>query len=142
MTRVGITVYGRRAIRRIERATGERVVHAVETAGGTMATTVGHRHLAEALGWAAVCWRTPTDCGANLWSCRALFGADGTGARVHFMRGACPDCRVGPGELHRAVCPALADLLAAPTINPDYWPRPVHRPLWRDDPRRRLVVQA
>ena len=135
-------MYGRRAIRRIERATGERIVHAVEAAGGTMATTVDHRHLAEALGWAAVCWRTPTDCGAGLSSCRDLFGRDEAGAPRHFMRGACWWCDVGPAELHRAWCPLLSRLLGWRSINPDYWPRPVHRPLWRDDPRRRLVVQA
>jgi hypothetical protein len=24
-------------------------------------------------------------------------------------------------------------------VNPDYWPRPVHRPMWLDDPRRDRV---
>lgn len=36
--------------------------------------------------------------------------------------------------LHRADCAKLLSLLAY--VNPDYWPRPVHRPLWIDDPRR------
>jgi len=125
---VAITVYGRRVIRAIERETGERIVHAA----GLYATTVDHRHLQWVDGWTARPWTDAADCGVRLSSCRTLFGVDELGAPRHFMAGACTVCHVGPGEPHRHWCGVLLDLLGWPSINPDYWPKPVHRPMWMD----------
>lgn len=133
---MAITVYGRRRIRAIERATGERIVHAA----GPWVTTVDHRHL-EWLAEEVWLMLPPAEAGVcapgvALSSCRTMFGTDEAGARRHFMLGACDVCGAGPTEQHRHNCRVLLDLLARPSINPDYWPRPVHRPLWQDDPRR------
>lgn len=130
---MGITVYGRRLIRRWEGQTGERIVHAA----GAWLTTIDHRHLE---------W-TGHDDGTDRWapmatcpplsSCLLMFGRDEHGARQHFMLGACSKCDAAPGQGHRHDCGVLLDLLSWKSINPDYWPRPVHRPMWTDDPRRR-----
>lgn len=131
---MGATVYGRRAIRQFERETGLKVVHSTG-----ILTTIDHRHL----GWDGERWieLEPFDgspCG--VWppqsSCSILFGRDADGRRTHFMRGECLTCGAGSGELHRWDCPTLDMLLSWSSINPDYWPRPVHRPMWQDDPRR------
>mgnify|MGYP001561449236 FL=1 len=131
---MGATVYGRRAIRRFERETGEKLVHA-----STFLTTIDHRHL----GWTGERWTElePFDgspCGAwpPLSSCRILFGRDESGRHVHFMLGECLTCGVGVAEPPEWWCPTLDMLLSWSSINPDYWPRPVHRPMWQDDPRR------
>lgn len=127
---MGATVYGRRAIRRFERQTGEQIVHAA----GPFVTTVDHRHLA----WTGEHWtelEQDTHCGVSLSSCRALFGEVDHGVHRGFMRGPCGTCGVGCSMLHRADCAKLAGLLGWPSVNPDYWPRPVHRPMWMDDPR-------
>lgn len=125
---MGATIYGRRALRRFERETGEQVVHAM----GPYLTTVDHRHLA----WTGERWTElePFDghCGlpTRLSSCYELFG-DG-GYYTGLMRGPCRICGVGCGQLHMWDCGKLGRLLA--WVNPDYWPRPVHRPRWLDDP--------
>lgn len=139
---MGITVYGRRTIRRLERETGERIVHAA----GTWITTVDHRHLEWSWAGDAACpptpapWR-PVPCPGLLASCRLLFGMDQDGRRRHFMRGACDRCSVEPEQPHRHDCPVLVDLLAWPSINPDYWPVPVHRPRWMDRWKTHVAVQ-
>lgn len=133
------TVYGRRAIRRIERETGEKIVHM----SGPFATTADHRHL----GWTGEEWvelaQTSDDCGIvslvgyGLSSCSWLFGDSRFGFARGLMRGPCSQCGVGCGELHRWDCGRLNTLMTH--VNPDYWPRPVHRPMWQDDPRRRVL---
>jgi hypothetical protein len=140
---VGITVYGRKAIRRVERAIGEQIVHMA----GPWVTTRDHKHLV----WRGGDWHpattSPADvdgsgCGVHLWSCGILFGRDTGGVPTHFMRGQCaakPGCGAGPGQLHAWNCPHLQTILEMNTINPDYYPRPVHRPQWLDDPRRDRV---
>jgi hypothetical protein len=136
---MGSMVYGRRAIRQFERETGEKIVHA-----STFLTTVDHRHL----GWTGERWTElepfdGSDCG--VWppqsSCGILFGRDHEGARTQFMLGECLTCGAGPGEAHHFGCSILDMLLSWPSINPDYWPRPVHRPQWVDDPRRLARVR-
>jgi hypothetical protein len=134
---MGVTVYGRKAIRRVERETGERIVH---VAGGWF-TTVDHRHF----GWDGAAWqplaqvpagRYGSPCGlpVALSSCRWLFGEPEHGFTRGLMRGPCGTCGVGCSMLHRADCTKLLSLLSH--VSPDYWPRPVHRPQWIDDPRR------
>ena len=127
---MGAIVYGRRALRRFERETGEQIVHAV----GPYLTTVDHRHL----GWTGERWTElePLDghCGlpVRFSSCYELFG-NGPGWQRQLMRGLCHDCGTASGALHRWDCDRLSRLMA--WVNPDYWPRPVHRPRWMDDPR-------
>lgn len=133
---MSVTVYGRRAIRRIERATGEKIVHAT----GPWATTVDHRHLA----WTGDEWaelhQLSFDCGlpTRLSSCGWLFGESDHGFTRGLMRGPCRSCGAICGELHRHDCSKLATILGSSAVNPDHWPRPVHRPMWQDDPRRRM----
>ena len=130
---MGITVYGRRTLRRLERITGERLVHAA----GPWLTTVDHRHLVwedDADEWVAM----PGPCTLNLSSCRLLFGVDWTGERRHFMTGGCGECWVEPAQPHRYDCSILLELLDWPSINPDYWPVPVHRPRWMDYWKQRV----
>lgn len=125
---MAITVYGRKAIRRFERETGERIVHAA----GPYLTTIDHRHLA----WTGEYWTeleaTFGGCGlpTRLASCWTLFGYGSyyTG----FMRGPCRDCEADCGQLHYWDCPTLDHIMDLPSVNPDYWPRPVHRPRWLD----------
>jgi hypothetical protein len=135
---MGAAVHGRKAIRRVERETGEQIVH---MASGWF-TTVDHRHF----GWDGAAWRpliaqiqigrygSPCGLPVALSSCRWLFGEPEEGFTRGLMRGPCGTCGVGCSMLHRADCIKLLSLLAY--VNPDYWPRPVHRPLWADDPRR------
>lgn len=140
---MGVQVYGRRAIRRFERETGEQIVHAVNL-GGTILTTRDHRHLA----WTGEQWTELEQsdggndnpwpaCGlaTRLSSCSLLFGEAKHGVHRGFMEGPCSTCGVDCSQLHRADCSKLATILALPSVNPDYWPRPVHRPLWLDDDR-------
>lgn len=129
---MGITVYGRRAIRRFERETGEQIVHAA----GPYLTTIDHRHLI----WTGERWSElesshAGSCGlpTRLSSCSKLFGYGGH--YRGFMRGPCRDCDADCGQLHYWDCPTLDEILDWRSINPDYWPRPVHRPRWLDDPR-------
>lgn len=138
---MGLHVYGRRALRRFERETGEQIVHAV----GPYVTTVDHRHL----GWNGAKWvdmaifapqwphNDPCRLPVRLSSCTTLFGDLSGGCGQHFhsglMRGPCRECGVGCGQLHLWDCARLDTLLG--WVNPDYWPRPVHRPRWLDDPR-------
>lgn len=140
---MGATVYGRRALRRFERETGEQIVHAM----GPYLTTVDHRHL----GWTGDEWvelvQTVSDqCGlaVQFSSCSTLFGdASGDcGERYHngLMRGPCGVCGVGCGQLHLWDCARLDTLLG--WVSPDYWPRPVHRPRWLDNPRCPSSVTA
>lgn len=139
---MGAVVYGRRALRRFERQTGERIVWAT----GPFLTTVDHRHLA----WTGERWteleQSGTDgpgspCGLGrtaLASCTFLFGEVERGFTRGLMRGPCRYCAAGDSELHRWDCTKLDELMQR--VNPDYWPRPVHRPMWLDDPRRRVGV--
>lgn len=147
---MGATTYGRRALRRLERATGERLAWAT----GPWVTTIDHRHF----GWDGHDWHplppnpapanpniTPT-CGlpTRLSSCTWLFGDPRDGSHTTgLMRGPCRACDAACGELHHWQCSRLVWLLGA--VNPDYWPRPVHRPMWVDDARLssrlRLLVQ-
>lgn len=136
---MGATVYGRRALRRFERETGEQLVHA-----SSILTTVDHRHLAwDGDGW-MVLPQTTDDCGTQIYlgygltHCHYLFGEPRLGFTRGLMRGPCRTCGVDCGQLHRWDCAKLDRLIEH--VNPDYWPKPVHRPLWQDDPRRRPGV--
>lgn len=132
-------VYGRKALHRFERETGERLVWAA----GPWVTTIDHRHLARADdGWheipdqdaaATVPGYSPCGLPTALSSCRWLFGEPEFGFTRGLMRGPCGQCGVGCSELHRWDCGRLNSLMTY--VNPDYWPRPVHRPMWMDDPR-------
>ncbi len=133
---MSITVYGRKSIRRFEREIGEKIVHA----SGEWVTTLDHRHF----WWDGCAWQqlplqpdSEYPCGVPyLSSCSLLFGRDENGHSTHFMRGACSgSCGAGPGRLHAWDCTHLRYLLEFRSINPDYYPRPVHRPMWMDDPR-------
>lgn len=132
---MAITVYGRRAIRRMERETGEQLAWAA----GPYVTTVDHRHLL----WTGERWSELEQpdytggCGVSLSSCRWLFGEVDYGFTRGLLRGPCRACGVGHGELHQWNCDKLNGLMGY--VNPDYWPRPVHRPQWLDDPRRDRV---
>lgn len=135
---MGATVYGRRAIRRVERETGLQVVHM----NGAMLTTVDHRHYLRTLngGWGELA-QTDISCMGGLYSygyssCRMLFGEPDTGFTRGLLRGPCRTCGVGCSMLHRWDCAKLNEVIRWPSLNPDYWPRPVHRPRWFDDPRR------
>lgn len=134
---MAITVYGRRAIRRVERELGFRVVHMVGYRLPVV-TTIDHEHYqrTDRGYWIRLDWRGYTDCGMALTSCGLLFGRARDGVPANFMRGRCSRCHAGASTLHRWNCPTLIELLDWPSINPDYWPTPTHRPLWMDDPRR------
>ena len=86
---MGSTVYGRRYLRRMERALGEQLVHAVDN----LVTTVDHRHFA----WDGQEWHPvePADglCGleGRYASCGLLFGT--AGYLRGLMRGPCHECR-------------------------------------------------
>jgi len=133
---MGSTVYGRRYLRRMERALGEQLVHAVDN----LVTTVDHRHFA----WDGQEWHPvePADglCGleGRYASCGLLFGT--AGYLRGLMRGPCHECGAGPGALHRWNCRRLAAAMGM--VPPDYWPRPVHRPMWMDDTRRRVKTHT
>ncbi len=129
---MGATVYGRRALRRFERETGEQLVHAA----WSFLTTIDHRHLARAGEEWVELHQLSFDCGlpTQLSSCRWLFGEPEHGFTRGLMRGPCRTCGVDCGQLHRWDCAKLDELVGH--VNPDYWPRPVHRPMWQDDPRR------
>lgn len=129
------TIYRRRALRRFERETGEKLVHA-----SVALTTIDHRHLV----WDGGRWvelpQTSDDCGMELWrgyglsSCIWLFGdTRGDGFTRGLMRGPCNTCGVGCSELHLWNCEKLDSLMGH--VNPDYWPRPVHRPRWATEER-------
>lgn len=135
---MGATIYGRRAIRRVERETGLQIVHM----GGAMLTTVDHRHYLRTLngGWGELT-QTADSCMGGRYaygysSCRMLFGEPDIGFTRGLLRGPCRTCGVGCSELHRWNCAKLNEVIRWPSLNPDYWPRPVHRPRWLDDPRR------
>lgn len=133
---MGATTYGRRYLRRLERATSEKLAWAVDQ----YITTVDHRHFAwEGGDWHPVLARDG-HCGleGRYASCSLLFGQGGY--RRDPLRGACHECDVRGGELHRWGCTRLAT--AMEMLSPDYWPRPVHRPLWLDDQRRNVSVFA
>lgn len=130
----------RRKLRRLERATGERVVWST----GNWLTTADHHHLVRdtAGRWysipdqeAAATMPGYSKCGipTALSSCEWLFGEFEFGFGRGLMRGPCKTCGVGCSELHHWDCAKLDSLMEY--VNPDYWPRPVHRPLWMDDPR-------
>lgn len=132
--------HSRKGLRRLERATGERLVWATDN----WVTTVDHRHLFQGTGgqWypiedqeAAATVPGYSKCGlpTALSSCEWLFGEFEFGFGRGLMRGPCHKCGVGCGELHRWDCEKLSSLMDY--VNPDYWPRPVHRPMWMDDPR-------
>ena len=129
---MGITVFGRKAIRRVERETGLRIVHMA----GPWLTTIDHVHYQRKDNnpdrWVLVDWDGP-HCGVNLYSCTVLFGRDGEGYRRHFMRGACDSCGTTAYMQHHWDCPTLLRLLTWTDINPDYWPVPVHLPMWFSD---------
>jgi hypothetical protein len=130
---MALHVYGRQARRRFERQTGERIVWAA----GVWLTDIGHGHWRwhqPRAVWLPLPWASDTDCGLHLASCRTLFGVDRDGAPRHFMLGGCDRCAAGVREPHRWDCPNL--LTAMDSVDPDYWPRPVHRPLWMDDKRK------
>lgn len=133
---MGATVYGRKALRRFERETGERLVHASDG----FVTTVDHRHLI----WLGERWselEPGVNGGCGIWprrsSCDLLFGdsTPGGGFGTELLRGPCRECDATCGMLHRWDCSRL-DRALDMAVNPDYWPRPIHRPLWYDDPRR------
>ena len=133
---MGITVYGRKAIRRFERETCQRIVHAVGWPTPLITTTQhGHYQRIAPGYWRMELWGSPTTCGLGLSSCRVMFGLDQAGVPRWFMRGACDVCGVGPYLPHYYDCPVLLRLLADPAINPDYYPRPVHLPLWWAAPK-------
>jgi len=135
---LGATVYGRRAIRRVERQTGLRVVHMT----GSILTTVDHDHYWEQGDGAWGLLEPIADTcamgrfGYGLSSCQMLFGEPEYGFTRGLLRGPCRTCGVGCSELHRWDCAKLHYVLSWGSVNPDYWPRPVHRPQWMDDPRR------
>lgn len=125
------TVYGRKKIRRWERETGLLVVHAVAAGrDGPLLTTVDHRHFSvdEDDRWGEDDWWGATDCGCRRYSCSLLFGLDPDGAPRHFMLGVCKKCCAGPAQPHLRLCPIFLELMDWRSINPDYWPTPVHRP--------------
>lgn len=131
--------YSRKSLRRLERATGEKIVWST----GNWVTTVDHRHSV----WDGTDWHPIEDqeaaatvpgyskCGlpTALSSCEWLFGEPEFGFTRGLMRGPCKTCGVGCSQLHRWDCAKLSSLMEY--VNPDYWPRPVHRPMWMDDPR-------
>ena len=123
----------RKGLRRLERATGEKLVWAT----GSFVTTIDHRHLL----WTGEHWseleQPDMEGGCGMWprlsSCEWLFGEPEFGFTRGLMRGPCKTCGVGCSELHRWNCGKLNELMTF--VNPDYWPRPVHRPQWMDDLR-------
>lgn len=135
--------HSRKGLRRLERATGERLVWST----GNWVTTIDHRHLVwDGTDWhpipdqeaaATVAGYSPCGLPTNLASCQWLFGEPEHGFTRGLMRGPCRKCGVGCSELHRWDCAKLDSLMGY--VNPDYWPRPVHRPQWMDDPRRDRV---
>lgn len=128
---MGTTVYGRRELRRIEVATGHRVVH---SAGGFY-TTIDHRHgyWDEASGT----WTTRTTTCApysssggvciRASSCTILFGGANNRLLMHAPSSHCT-CTAEPGDLHEGNCAALDKMLG--WVPPNYWPTPVHQPGW------------
>lgn len=137
---MGLHVYGRRARRRFSRQTGDQIVWAVgggHERWGLWLTSIEHGHWQwdqQRFMWWPLAWVSDTDCGLHLASCQTLFGINEHGAPRNFMLGCCARCPARPGQPHLWNCPTLLTVLGC--VDPDYWPRPVHRPLWMDDPRK------
>lgn len=138
----------RKGLRRLERTTGEKLVWAT----GEWVTTVDHRHLRwsslncrwyemlEQDAAATVPGYSPCGLPVALSSCRWLFGEPEFGFTRGLMRGPCSQCGVGCSQLHRWDCDRLSSLMEY--VNPDYWPRPVHQPMWIDDSWRMVALRT